>query len=245
MKNCYVKTYEKEVNNNELPLVDAILVHRVYDANLTGGSDTTIALRSGTDKLYLSILNKYAGVGCFENSASDITTDTGVIETTISKGNNVGYKYLSNGTYDIKITPKYPNLAYLQLRKCIFADSLESIVQFMSKDEASVIILTNSTITGDVACFAELSHLAGLQINGTQIYGDITSLGNLIETVGLMHFQNTNVYGSVKDLANLLKSNGKVSSTFRYVPSSFMTELVGTHSEGVYTITFDANGDWT
>lgn len=243
MKDCNLKVYEKEVNNNDLPLVDAILIKRIYDANLVGGANTTITLRSQTDKLSLSISNVTAGVGCFENSASDITTDTGVREATITK-QFANSKYLSNGSYDLVISPKYANLTYAQLRKCVFADRLESIVKFFDVTQASSINITDSTITGDIKCFAELQHLTGLRINGTQIYGDITSLGNLIETTGLMHFAGSKVTGSVRALANLLKANGKKSSTFQYVPSSYMTDKVGTKQDDTYTITFDANGDW-
>lgn len=241
LNNCTVCKFNGVYPDNILPSLTSVILHRKYNSGGMSGTNAALRFISETENLNFKISGTTQGVGCFCPNSSSTSTDTGITEANTTAGTSSSL-YVSNGTYDLKITPKLGSFVEIFARWFEFRDNLQSLVTWASPN-LSVIHITNSTIEGDLNKLAGFASLATLRINGTQIYGNIESLGECISLTDC-HFQGCDILGSMRNFANLLKSNGKKSSALVYVPSSFMTDLVGTKSGDTYTLTFDENGNW-
>lgn len=245
MGNCLVTKLKETIDNGNLEKFNTIVLKRSNSMSSTNQNDYFIDIRPSNGKSYTAeIKNLSEGIGCFGATYAAVAEDTGI---TSFRGNSASRGlFVSKGTFDIEISPKYDDIIYWQSRKCIFIDDLDYICYAFSPNITNFHI-TDSEISGDIASLAKFENFLDIRVNGTQISGDVATLGKLINLGtpgGLAHFSGSKIGGSVREWMNNLKENGKRSSIIQYVPSSYMTDIVGTESGGVYTVTFDANGDW-
>lgn len=193
MENCLVKKYKAVVNNDNLPIFNAIKIKVNNPSVVSNGYLVTAVIGS------ISTTNNKKLYPSYNDAVNDTNGFTS--KTTTTSGNND--LYLSAGEYYIIVKPKN------EIRRFTcnyqFAGTLDfgDFADFSQLTNLFELNIPTNRIKGDIANLKDSTNLQTLTLQGnSEVNGSISDISELtkLQTLNLI---STNVGGSVDSLGKL------------------------------------------
>ena len=200
MNKCFITKLPSSVDNDNLPVLGQLRINWLKQDNLTNNNARVIGLATNDN-----IVVKVSGAHLTDNTLASNLGNT----KTITAADGLVWLYVSNDAdATLTIDNKYA-LTHIKVVKQNSENSLVRSIYFDIEDikyctNLTYLDLNNTQVSGDISALSKLTSLTTLSLSVTQVSGDISALSKLT-SLTILGLNNTQVSGDIDNLAGLTK----------------------------------------